>query len=57
MAHSSFSTVLATGHFLDMEHKAACRDTREAVVGFLKPERQVSRLRYQQGQTQHAFAI
>ena len=33
------------GHFLDMEHKAACRDSREAVVGFLKPERHVSRLR------------
>jgi rhamnosyltransferase subunit A len=57
VANSSFSTIQATGHFLDMEHKAACKDSREAVVGFLKPERQVSRLRYHQGQAQHAFAI
>jgi rhamnosyltransferase subunit A len=57
VTHSSFSTIQATGHFLDMEHKAACRDSREAVVGFLKSERPVSRLRYHQGQTQHAFAI
>ena len=57
VANSSFSTIQATGHFLDMEHKAACRDSRDAVVGFLKPQRQVSRLRYHQGQAQHAFAI
>ena len=55
--NSSFSTLQATGHFLDMEHKAACRDSREAVVSFLKPARQASRLRYHQGQPQHAFAI
>jgi hypothetical protein len=40
-----------------MEHKAACRDSRDVVVGFLKPERQVSRLRYQTGPAQHAFAL
>ncbi|KRP66119.1 alpha/beta fold hydrolase [Pseudomonas orientalis] len=57
VTHSSFSTVQATGHFLDMEHKAACRDSREAVVGFLKGQRPASRLRYQPGQTQHAFAV
>ncbi|AZF20230.1 alpha/beta fold hydrolase [Pseudomonas sp. R3-52-08] len=57
ITHSSFSTVQATGHFLDMEHKAACRDSREAVVGFLKGQRPVGRLRYQQGQTHHAFAV
>ena len=55
--NSSFSTLQATGHFLDMEHKTACRDSREAVVSFLKPARHASRLRYHQGQTQHAFAI
>jgi len=55
--NSSFSTIQATGHFLDMEHKAACRDSRDAVVGFLKPARQTSRLRYHQGQAQHAFAL
>ena len=57
VAKSSFSTIQATGHFLDMEHKAACKDSRDAVVGFLKPQQQVSRLRYHQGQAQHAFAI
>ncbi|AZF36152.1 (R)-3-hydroxydecanoyl-ACP:CoA transacylase PhaG (3-hydroxyacyl-CoA-acyl carrier protein transferase) [Pseudomonas sp. R4-39-08] len=57
ITHSSFSTIQATGHFLDMEHKAACRDSREAVVGFLKGQRPGSRLRYQQGQTQHAWAV
>jgi pimeloyl-ACP methyl ester carboxylesterase len=55
--HSSFSVIQATGHFLDMEHKAACRDSREAVVGFLTHTRRPSRLRYDQGQTQHAFAL
>ncbi|WP_300634273.1 alpha/beta hydrolase [Pseudomonas sp.] len=54
---SSFSTVQATGHFLDMEHKAACRDSREAVVGFLKGQRPMSRLRHHQGPTHHAFAV
>src|SRR3546814_1404738 len=29
--HSTFSTLQATGHFLDMEHKAACRDSRDAL--------------------------
>ncbi|KRP52005.1 alpha/beta fold hydrolase [Pseudomonas poae] len=57
VAHSSFSTIQATGHFLDMEHKAACRDSREAVVGFLKGQRPLSRLRCQQGRTQQAFAL
>jgi len=57
VANSSFSTIQATGHFLDMEHKAACRDSRDAVVGFLKPARHTSRLRYHQDQTQHAFAL
>ncbi len=57
VVNSSFSTIAATGHFLDMEHKAACWDSRDAVVGFLKPQRPISRLRYSQGQTQHAFAV
>ncbi|MGY2292177.1 alpha/beta fold hydrolase [Pseudomonas sp. SDO528_S397] len=34
---SSFGTIQATGHFLDMEHKAACRDSRQALMKFLKP--------------------
>ena len=57
VAKSSFSTIQATGHFLDMEHKAACRDSREAVVGFLKGQRPASPLRYSQGQAQHAWTL
>ncbi|MNI68024.1 Rhamnosyltransferase 1 subunit A [compost metagenome] len=55
--HATFSTVEATGHFLDMEHKAACRDSRNALLGFLKPEPQASRARYHFVQDRHAFAI
>jgi pimeloyl-ACP methyl ester carboxylesterase len=57
IAKSSFGTIQATGHFLDMEHKAACRDSREALMGFLRPEQQPSRLRYHASQPQHAFAV
>ncbi|KAF1029272.1 MAG: Rhamnosyltransferase 1 subunit A [Pseudomonas sp.] len=57
VAKSSFGTIQATGHFLDMEHKAACRDSRQALMKFLKPEQHASRIRYQQGQTHHAFAV
>lgn len=35
--HSHFSCIEAAGHFLDMEHKTAARDTQQAVLGFLKP--------------------
>src|SRR3546814_9710464 len=42
--HSTFSTLQATGHFLDMEHKAACRDSRDALLGFLsRPIKQADR--------------
>lgn len=34
---SHFSCIHNTGHFLDMEHKAARRDTRLAMVDFLQP--------------------
>ncbi|SDW26897.1 Pimeloyl-ACP methyl ester carboxylesterase [Pseudomonas syringae] len=34
----SFSTIDATGHFLDMEHKAACRDSKQVLMTFLQPE-------------------
>ena len=57
VANSSFGTIQATGHFLDMEHKAACNDSRKALMGFLKPQQSVSRLRYHQGQAVHALAI
>ncbi|PMV97151.1 MULTISPECIES: alpha/beta fold hydrolase [unclassified Pseudomonas] len=32
-----FSTIKNTGHFLDMEHKAAWHDTQHALLGFLLP--------------------
>jgi len=32
-----FSTIQNAGHFLDMEHKAAWHDTRQALLGFLQP--------------------
>ncbi|MCE4053269.1 alpha/beta fold hydrolase [Pseudomonas sp. Au-Pse12] len=55
--HASFSTIQATGHFLDMEHKAACRDTRQALMGFLKPGQYDSRPRTQPILEQHARAL
>ncbi|MNW16680.1 Rhamnosyltransferase 1 subunit A [compost metagenome] len=55
--YSSFSTLQATGHFLDMEHKAACRDSRNALMGFLTQEHHESRPRYSYVQGYHAPAI
>ncbi|WPO50157.1 alpha/beta hydrolase [Pseudomonas sp. S1Bt23] len=55
--HSTFSTIQAAGHFLDMEHKAACRDSRNALMGFLKPTQHTSRPRYHYLQDYHALAI
>jgi hypothetical protein len=40
-----------------MEHKAACRDSRDALLGFLKPTRHESRPRYSYVQDYHALAI
>ncbi|MNJ81385.1 hypothetical protein D3C77_801730 [compost metagenome] len=57
MRNSHFSEIRATGHFLDMEHKAACNETRDALLGFLKPAARESRVRYQPVQAHHALAI
>ncbi|WP_434708050.1 alpha/beta hydrolase [Pseudomonas sp. R1-1] len=57
VVQSTFTTLQATGHFLDMEHKAACRDSQNALLGFLKPAHQTSRTRYSYVQDQHALAI
>ncbi|KPB73269.1 alpha/beta fold hydrolase [Pseudomonas cannabina] len=46
----SFSTIDATGHFLDMEHKAASRDSKQVLMTFLQPEH-VSRNGYHQTQS------
>ena len=55
---STFSTIQSTGHFLDMEHKAACRDSRNAVIDFLTtPEPQASRYRFHPPKEHHAFAL
>ncbi|MFC3939544.1 alpha/beta hydrolase [Pseudomonas gingeri NCPPB 3146 = LMG 5327] len=56
--HSHFSTIRSTGHFLDMEHKSACRDSRHALLDFLKPTHQESRARYYRHvQEHHAQAM
>ncbi|AZC16890.1 MULTISPECIES: alpha/beta fold hydrolase [Pseudomonas] len=54
--HSSFSTIQATGHFLDMEHKAACRDSRRALLSFLKPGQHEHQARQHYALGQHARA-
>jgi pimeloyl-ACP methyl ester carboxylesterase len=54
---SQFTTIQATGHFLDMEHKAACRDSRLALVKFLKPSPREHRVRYHHIQGYHALAF
>ncbi|MNH06388.1 Rhamnosyltransferase 1 subunit A [compost metagenome] len=55
--NSHFSEIRATGHFLDMEHKAASNATRDALLGFLKPAVRESRIRNQHVQEHHALAI
>ncbi|WP_263146272.1 alpha/beta hydrolase [Pseudomonas sp. RIT-PI-AD] len=36
IGQSTFATVRNAGHFLDLEHKLACLETRDAVLGFLR---------------------
>ena len=55
--NSHFSEIGSAGHFLDMENKSACRDTRDALLSFLKPAQREQRTRYQHVQGQHALAI
>ncbi|MED5610882.1 MULTISPECIES: alpha/beta fold hydrolase [Pseudomonas] len=35
-----FRTIRNAGHFIDVEHKQGWQDTRDALLGFLKPQRQ-----------------
>jgi len=51
--HSHFSTIRGTGHFLDMEHKSACQDSRHALLEFLKPTPQENRSRYYRHVQEH----
>lgn len=56
----SFSVIEAAGHFLDMEHKAACCDSKRALLSFLQPEAAVAespRHAYQLVQSHHALAF
>ncbi|MEE5059094.1 alpha/beta hydrolase [Pseudomonas alliivorans] len=56
----SFSVIEAAGHFLDMEHKAACHDSKLALLSFLQPEPAVaesSRHAYQLVQSHNALAF
>lgn len=57
VGQSHFSVIRDAGHFLDMEHKGACEDTRSVMLGFLKPSVRQPRQRYTPVQGQHALAI
>ncbi|KPC32744.1 3-hydroxyacyl-CoA-acyl carrier protein transferase [Pseudomonas syringae pv. cilantro] len=52
----SFSTIDATGHFLDMEHKAASRDSKQVLMTFLQPEH-VPRNDYHQTQSHQTLTF
>ncbi|WP_043309631.1 alpha/beta fold hydrolase [Pseudomonas sp. ML96] len=52
--HCEFRTIAQAGHFLDMEHKAAWMQTRDALLAFLLPHE----LRSQEApQERHALAV
>ena len=56
--NSQFSTLQSTGHFLDMEHKSACRDSRSSLLGFLQVAQNEGRTRYYRHlQDHHAMAL
>ncbi|MCY1389280.1 Rhamnosyltransferase 1 subunit A [compost metagenome] len=55
--NAHFATIRSAGHFLDMEHKSACQDSRDVLLDFLKPSAKESRVRYQHIQGHHALAI
>lgn len=57
VGQSHFSVIRETGHFLDMEHKGACEQTRSAMLGFLKPSVRQHRPRYTHAQPHQAVAI
>ncbi|CAG8866715.1 3-(3-hydroxydecanoyloxy)decanoate synthase [Pseudomonas fluorescens] len=55
--NSHFSEIRGAGHFLDLEHKAASEDTRNVLLGFLKPTARENRQRSHYVQGHHALAI
>ncbi|AXM96230.1 alpha/beta fold hydrolase [Pseudomonas plecoglossicida] len=55
---SHFTVIRNAGHFLDMENKTACEETRSALHSFLKPTAREPRPRNPYAaQGQHAWAI
>ena len=46
--HCQFRTINNTGHFLDLEHKAAWHDTQQALLGFLQPAFSLAKANNQQ---------
>lgn len=55
--NTHFTCIQSTGHFLDMEHKAACHDTRLALMDFLQPNLKETRVRYQHHARQGQYAL
>lgn len=55
--NSQFSVIKGAGHFLDMEHKSACDDTRHAVLNFLTPAQRYAQPRNADRHAQHALAL
>ena len=53
---SQFRTIARAGHFLDMEHKAACEASRDVLLSFLGAEQPEVHSHYHQ-QDQHAIAV
>jgi pimeloyl-ACP methyl ester carboxylesterase len=53
--HCEFRTIAQAGHFLDMEHKAAWLQTRDALLAFLLPPAQA--LRRERELETHALAV
>lgn len=46
--HCQFRTIKNTGHFLELEHKAAWHDTQQALLGFLQPVTSLTKASNQQ---------
>ena len=57
VVNARFACIQGAGHFLEMEHKAASRDTRQVVFDFLQPHGGDQRLCYRQTQNAGALAF
>jgi pimeloyl-ACP methyl ester carboxylesterase len=54
---AQFTMIQSTGHFLDMEHKAACRDSRQALIDFCSSVPAEKRMRFHPVPAHHALAL